>query len=56
MIKYGAYFKIIIEVSMESDLSLEQAHNNAHMLQNNIMKQYKWAKYITIHINPKKGD
>ena len=56
MIKYGAYFKIIIEVSMESDLSLEQAHNNAHMLQNNIMKQYKWAKYITIHINPKKRD
>lgn len=56
MIKYGAYFKIIIEVSMESDLSLEQAHNNAHMLQNNIMNQYKWAKYITIHINPKKGD
>lgn len=56
MIKYGAYFKIIIEVSMKSDLSLEQAHNNAHMLQNNIMKQYKWAKYITIHINPKKGD
>lgn len=56
MIKYGAYFKIIIEVSMEYDLSLEQAHNNAHMLQNNIMKQYRWAKYITIHINPKKGD
>ena len=56
MIKYGAYFKIIIEVSMESYLSLEQSHNNAHMLQNNIMKQYKWAKYITIHINPKKGD
>lgn len=56
MIKYGSYFKIIIEVSMESDLSLKCAHEYAHMLQNNIMKQYKWAKYITIHINPKKGD
>ena len=55
MIKYGSYFKIIIEVSMNFNLSLEQAHNNAHILQNKIIEKYEWAKYITIHINSKKS-
>lgn len=52
MLKYGFYFKIIIEISMDGKLSLESAHDKAHKLERKIMKKFEWAKYITIHINP----
>lgn len=55
MLKYGSYFKITMEVSMDGSLSLENAHKKVHKLESRIMKRFEWAKYITIHINPAKN-
>lgn len=52
MLKYGSYYKIIMEVGMDSTLSLESAHSKAHDLENKIKNRFEFAKYITIHINP----
>ena len=55
LIKYGSYFKITIEVSMDEDLTLKEAHRKAHTLEDDICKNFSWARYITIHINPLKN-
>lgn len=55
LIKYGSYFKITIEVSMDENLTLKEAHRKAHVLEDDITKSFSWARYITIHVNPLKN-
>lgn len=52
-IKYGPYYKINSEVSMDGNLSLEESHSIIDILEKTLKEQYTCIKYIHIHVNPK---
>ena len=51
-IKYGSYFRIVSEVSMDGNLTLNDSHAVVEKIEKRLMKQDKRNKYITIHVNP----
>ena len=52
MIKYGAYFKIVGEISMDENLTLRKSHDAVERIENNLKKYDERNRYITIHVNP----
>lgn len=52
MIKYGAYFKIVGEISMDEKLTLRKSHDAVERIENNLKKYDERNRYITIHVNP----
>lgn len=52
MIKYGAYFKIVCEVSMDENLTLRECHDVVEHIEKQLKKFDSRNKYITIHVNP----
>lgn len=52
VLKYGPYYRITAEISMDSNLSLLDAHNVADNIEKIIKIRNPKAEYITIHINP----
>ena len=54
VLKYGPYYRITTEISMDANLSLLEAHNVAEEIENTLKLKNTKAEYITIHINPYK--
>lgn len=52
LLKFGSYYKLIGEVSMDGNLTLSDAHAVIEKLEQKIKKQESKVRYITIHINP----
>ena len=52
MIKYGAYFKIVGEVSMDENLTLKSSHDAVERIEESLRNFDERNKYITIHVNP----
>lgn len=52
VLKYGPYYRITTEISMDSKLSLLEAHDVAEKIEKILKVINPKAKYITIHINP----
>lgn len=52
VLKYGPYYKLISEVSMDSKLSLIEAHNIIDEVEKNIKKKVRKIAYITFHMCP----
>jgi cation diffusion facilitator family transporter len=52
MLKYGPYYKLIGEVSMDSSLSLIDAHNAIDNIEKTIKKKDHKIAYITFHMCP----
>lgn len=52
MLKYGPYYKLIGEVSMDPNLTLLTSHSIIEKIENEIKKLESKVKYINIHINP----
>jgi cation diffusion facilitator family transporter len=52
LLKFGSYYKLIGEVSMDGNMTLVDAHNILEELEYAIKKKENKIKYITIHINP----
>ena len=52
LLKFGSYYKLIGEVSMDGKLTLIDAHTAIEKLEEKIKKQEPKVRYITIHINP----
>lgn len=52
LLKFGSYYKLIGEVSMGGDLTLNYAHSLLEELEDKIKKKEPKIRYITIHINP----
>lgn len=52
MIKYGSYFKIVVEVSMDENLTLKSSHDAVERIEKNLKKYDERNRYITIHVNP----
>lgn len=56
VLKYGPYYKITSEVSMDPNLTLIDAHTIIEDIEKTIKLRNPKAKYITIHINPYEKD
>lgn len=52
LMKYGPYYKLISEISMDSDTRLKDVHNTLDIIENKIKDKDKKIKYVTIHVNP----
>jgi len=52
LIKYGSYFKIVGEVSMDEKLTLRECHDVIERIENKLMNFDERNQYITIHVNP----
>lgn len=52
LMKYGPYYKLISEISMDSDTKLKDVHNTLEIIENKIKDKDKKIKYVTIHVNP----
>ena len=51
LLKYGTYYKLICEVSMDEKETLKEVHDCIEKLEKKLKKQ-KRIKYVTIHVNP----
>lgn len=54
VLKYGPYYRITTEISMDSNLSLLEAHEVAEEIEKTFKIRNPKAEYVTIHINPYK--
>ena len=52
LLKYGPYYKLICEVSIDGNLSFYDAHSIVHKLEDKIKEKIERIKYVTIHANP----
>lgn len=52
LFKYGSYYKLIFEVTIDGNLSFKEAHSLVHILENKIKSSNPKIKYITVHANP----
>lgn len=50
--KYGYYYTLTIEVSMDENLTLKEAHDEVEKIERNLKKHNERTKYINIHMNP----
>ncbi|MCI9232981.1 MAG: GNAT family N-acetyltransferase [Bacilli bacterium] len=52
VLKYGSYYKLVAEVSVDSRLSIMEAHQYAHEAENRLKMFDSKIIYVTIHVNP----
>lgn len=52
LMKFGQYYNLNCEVSMDSELTLLEAHNELELIEKSLIAYDKKIKYQTIHINP----
>lgn len=52
LLKYGPYYKLISEISMDSDTKLKQVHDVLDLIEEQINSIDSKIRYITIHVNP----
>ncbi|MDD2435170.1 MAG: GNAT family N-acetyltransferase [Bacilli bacterium] len=52
LIKFGSYYKLTMEISIDSNVSLLDAHNISHKIEAMIKKEDHAIRYINTHINP----
>lgn len=52
LLKYGSYYKLILTVSMNENITLLNAHNITKKLEKKIQKKMENISYITIHMEP----
>ena len=52
IMKYGYYYTMTIEVSMDVSLSLQEAHHQVEKIESSLRKKDERAKYIHIYMNP----
>lgn len=53
IMKYGYHYSLIIEVSMDENLTLKKAHHEIEKIEESLRKNER-TKYINIHMNPYK--
>lgn len=52
LLKFGSYYKVIIELAMDGSISLKKSHDIVDKLEKIIKINDQRARYITIHVNP----
>ena len=54
LLKFGPYYKLICEVSMNPKISVLKSHNELEKIEKNLLEFDSKLKYQTIHVNPYK--
>lgn len=54
LLKYGSYYKLIAEVSMDENIKIKDSHNEINNIEKLLKKHNHKIKYIMIHVNPYK--
>lgn len=54
LLKFGTYYKLICEISMDENDSLRKVHDCVENIEEDLKKENDRIKYITIHVNPVK--
>lgn len=54
LLKYGTYYKLICEISMDENESLKEVHSVLENIEKELKKKNKSIKYVNIHVNPGK--
>ena len=52
IMKYGYFYSLTVEVSMNSDLALKEAHDEIEAIEQKLKQKNERTKYIHIHMNP----
>lgn len=52
VMKLGSYYQIILDVGLDSKMTLKDAHNVAHKIEKELIDSNLKIKYVTVHINP----
>lgn len=52
VMKFGAYYQIILEAGVDAKCNLEEAHKIAHKIEKNLIKSDLKIRYVAVHINP----
>lgn len=52
LIKYGSYYRLTLEVTMDANLTLVKAHSIIDEIENKIKENNNKIAYITIHMEP----
>jgi cation diffusion facilitator family transporter len=52
VMKFGSYYQIMLDAGVDSDCSLEEAHNIAHNIEKELLDSDMKTKYVVVHINP----
>ena len=55
LIKHGSYYRLTLEVTMDGNLTLNEAHNIIDNIENKIKENNSKISYITIHMEPNKN-
>ena len=50
---FGSKMYVDIEIGVDSDLSLVEAHDIAEEIHNRVEKKFKNCKHCMVHVNPK---
>ncbi len=52
IMKYGYFYSLTVEVSMDFTLSLKEAHDEIEDIENRLKEKNERTRYINIHMNP----
>ncbi len=52
VMKFGSYYQIMLDAGVDSNCSLEDAHNIAHNIEKELLDSEMKIKYVVVHINP----
>lgn len=53
VLKYGSYYKLVAEVSVNPEITIMKAHQYAHEAEDRLRSFDSKIAYVTIHVNPK---
>jgi cation diffusion facilitator family transporter len=52
IIKCGYYYRAAIRLSIDGDISLKEAHDLVHQIEDRLINKIEKIRYVSIHINP----
>ena len=52
VMKFGSYYQIVLEASVDAKCKLQKAHNIAHTIEQDLINSDLKVKYVSVHINP----
>jgi cation diffusion facilitator family transporter len=52
VMKFGSYYQIVLEASVDAKCKLQKAHSIAHNIEQDLINSNLKVKYVSVHINP----
>ena len=52
VMKYGSYYQVVLDVGVDEEYKLKDAHNIAHDIEKQLLDGDLNIKYVVVHVNP----